>query len=40
VPLDDGAKAALLALEPKTYVGLASELVERFTPRGTPGIKR
>ncbi|MEA2679406.1 MAG: adenylosuccinate lyase [Candidatus Binataceae bacterium] len=40
LPLDDGAKAALLALEPKTYVGLASELVERFTPRGTPGIKR
>ena len=33
LPLDDRAKAALLALEPKHYVGLASELVERFTPR-------
>lgn len=32
--LDDRAKAALLALEPKHYLGLASELVERFTPRG------
>jgi len=34
LPLDDRAKAALLALEPKHYLGLASELVERFTPRG------
>ena len=34
LPLDDRAKAALLALEPKDYLGLASELVERYTPRG------
>jgi adenylosuccinate lyase len=34
LPLDDRAKAALLALEPKQYLGLASELVERYTPRG------
>jgi adenylosuccinate lyase len=33
LPLDDRAKAALLVLEPKHYLGLASELVERFTPR-------
>src|SRR5580698_9937057 len=29
LPLDDEAKAALLKLEPKRYLGLASELVER-----------
>jgi hypothetical protein len=34
LPLDDRAKAVLLALEPKHYLGLASELVERYTPRG------
>jgi adenylosuccinate lyase len=34
LPLDNEAKAALLKLEPKSYLGLASELVERFTPRG------
>ena len=40
LPLDDEAKAALLSLEPRRYVGLASELVERFTPRSTAGTKR
>jgi adenylosuccinate lyase len=34
LPLDDEAKAALLELEPRRYLGLASELVERFTPCG------
>jgi adenylosuccinate lyase len=33
LPLDPEAKAALLRLEPRTYLGLASELVERFIPR-------
>lgn len=32
--LDAKAKAALLRLEPRGYLGLAAELVERFTPRG------
>ncbi len=32
LPLKDGAKAALKRLSPQTYVGLASELVERFAP--------
>ena len=32
LPLDAEAKAALLRLEPKRYLGLAVELVERFTP--------
>lgn len=39
LPLDVEAKAALLRLEPKRYLGLASELVERFTPRGAAGTK-
>src|SRR3984957_7246229 len=34
LPLDDEAKEALIKLEPKRYLGLASELVERFSPRG------
>ncbi len=34
LPLDAEAKAALLRLEPRGYLGLAAELVERFTPRG------
>jgi adenylosuccinate lyase len=33
LPLNDDAKAALLRLEPRTYLGFAAELVERFTPR-------
>ena len=32
LPLDDGAKAALGGLNPRNYVGLAAELVERFAP--------
>lgn len=40
LPLDDEAKAALLKLEPKHYLGLASELVERFTPRAAIPDKR
>ncbi len=40
LPLDDEAKAALLELEPKHYLGLASELVERFTPRAAIPDKR
>ena len=32
LPLDTEAKAALLRLEPRGYLGLAAELVERFTP--------
>jgi len=32
LPLDAEAKASLLKLEPRSYLGLASELVERFTP--------
>jgi adenylosuccinate lyase len=31
--LDKKAKAALERLSPRGYVGLASELVERFAPR-------
>jgi adenylosuccinate lyase len=33
LPLDAVAKAALLRLEPRGYLGFAAELVERFTPR-------
>jgi adenylosuccinate lyase len=33
LPIDDAALAALLELEPRNYVGLAAELVERYTPR-------
>jgi adenylosuccinate lyase len=33
LPLDAEAKAALLSLEPRNYLGLALELVERFAPR-------
>ncbi len=33
LPLDAEAKAALLSLEPRNYLGLARELVERFAPR-------
>jgi adenylosuccinate lyase len=33
LPLDAAAKVALLRLEPRSYLGLAAELVERFTPR-------
>ena len=32
LPLDDSAKAALGELNPRNYVGLAAELVERFAP--------
>jgi adenylosuccinate lyase len=39
LPLDPEAKAALLTLEPKRYLGLASALVERFVPRGGSGTK-
>jgi len=33
LPLDRKAKAALERLSPRSYVGLATELVERFAPR-------
>ncbi len=33
LPLKDGARHALRALAPRTYVGLAAELVERFAPK-------
>jgi adenylosuccinate lyase len=36
--LDESARAALRRLEPKTYLGLAAELVDRFTP--SPGAER
>jgi adenylosuccinate lyase len=32
LPLDDAARAVLRSLEPRSYVGYAAELVERFTP--------
>lgn len=32
LPLDESAKSALRRLTPRTYVGLAAELVERFAP--------
>ena len=34
LPLDESARAALRALSPRSYVGLAAELVERFAPDG------
>lgn len=34
LPLDDAARAALRALSPRSYIGLAAELVERFAPGG------
>jgi adenylosuccinate lyase len=34
LPLDTEARATLDQLEPKKYLGLAAELVERFTPTG------
>jgi adenylosuccinate lyase len=37
LPLDAAAKSALLALEPRSYLGFAAELVERFAPRA--GVK-
>jgi adenylosuccinate lyase len=33
LPIDEEARAALLELEPRNYVGLAAELVERYAPR-------
>jgi len=39
LPIDDAARAALLKLEPRNYVGLASELVARYAPRANPGEK-
>jgi adenylosuccinate lyase len=33
LPIDESARTALLELEPRNYVGLAAELVERYTPR-------
>ena len=37
LPLDEAAKGALRGLTPRNYVGLAAELVERFTPLGRKG---
>jgi adenylosuccinate lyase len=34
LPIDAESKAALMRLEPRGYLGLAAELVERFAPRG------
>jgi adenylosuccinate lyase len=34
LPLDDAARAVLRSLEPRSYVGYAAELVDRFTPTG------
>jgi adenylosuccinate lyase len=39
LPIDEKAKTALIELEPRTYVGLAAELVSRFTPRVDAGQK-
>jgi len=33
LPLNDEARAAFARLEPKNYIGLAAELVERFAPK-------
>jgi hypothetical protein len=32
LPLDDDARRALRELNPRSYVGLAARLVERFAP--------
>jgi adenylosuccinate lyase len=32
LPIDESARTALLELKPRNYVGLAAELVERYTP--------
>lgn len=37
LPLGNGAKERLLELSPRTYIGLAPELVERFAPEPEPG---
>jgi adenylosuccinate lyase len=37
LPLNESAKASLSRLTPQNYVGLAAELVERFTPGGKGG---
>jgi adenylosuccinate lyase len=34
--LDEAARTALTRLEPRTYLGLAAELVERFVPKPKP----
>jgi adenylosuccinate lyase len=39
LPLDAAAKAALLRLEPRGYLGFSAELVERFTPRAGAKFK-
>ncbi|SRR5579875_348944 len=36
LPLDEAAKERLRQLTPETYLGLASQLVDRFTPGGKP----
>jgi adenylosuccinate lyase len=36
LPIPEAAKAALIKLEPRAYVGLAEELVERFAPHPKP----
>ena len=39
LPIGDAARAALLKLEPRDYVGLAAELVEYYAPRVPSGEK-
>jgi adenylosuccinate lyase len=39
LPIKESARDALMRLEPRNYVGLAAELVERYAPRVTPEKK-
>ncbi|MGA2409337.1 MAG: adenylosuccinate lyase [Candidatus Binataceae bacterium] len=39
LPLDEAAREDLLQLEPRTYLGLAAELAERFVAPGKPSQK-
>jgi len=39
LPIEEAARAALTRLEPRNYIGLAAELVERYAPRVAPEEK-
>jgi adenylosuccinate lyase len=39
LPISEAARAALLKLRPAAYVGLAAQLVDRFTPIAEPSAK-
>jgi adenylosuccinate lyase len=39
LPIEETARAALMRLEPRNYVGLAAELVERYAPRAATDEK-